>query len=222
MPAPDSYATATSRSEYAEPRRLEGFSDAAFSIIITLLVLEIHRPTASPGRLAGELLLEWPSYVAYLVSFVYVGIIWLNHHYLFERVCKIDLALNWINLGIVGTASLIPFPTGVLVTAFRDGNLMDQRAAIILYAMIACLMSAAWIPAFYHLHRHPEFIKSHLPRTEFSNQILRPVLGIVLCAIASVVGWYVSPALAILVLILVVGYYAWTSQGFRTAADPRK
>ncbi len=200
----------------AEPRRVEGFSDAAFSIIITLLALEIHRPSAIPGKLAEELLLEWPSYVAYVVAFVYVGIIWLNHHYLFERICKIDLTLNWINLGIVGTASLIPFPTSVLVSAFRDGNLMDQKAAVILYAMIVCFMSAAWIPVFYHLRRHPELIKSHLLNTEFSNQILRPIVGIVLCLIAAVVGWFISPVAAIVILVLVIGYYAWTSQGFRT------
>lgn len=206
----------TNFQELAEPSRVENFSDAAFSIIITLLVLEIHRPGASSGKLAEELLLEWPSYVAYVVSFIYVGIIWLNHHYMFERICKIDLALNWINLGIVGTASLIPFPTGVLVSAFRDGNLMDQKTAVILYAMVVCFMSAAWIPAFYHLRRHPEFIKPHLPSTEFCNQILRPVIGIVLCIIAAAIGWFASPVVAIVVLVLVVGYYAWTSQGFRT------
>jgi uncharacterized membrane protein len=63
-----------------ETRRLEGFSDAAFSIIITLLVLEIHRPGATPGRLGHGLLMEWSSYLAYAVALIYVGVIWLNHH----------------------------------------------------------------------------------------------------------------------------------------------
>jgi uncharacterized membrane protein len=57
-------------------------SDAAFSIIITLLVLEIHRLTAEPGMLAEELLRDWSSYLAYAVAFVYVVVIWLNHHYM--------------------------------------------------------------------------------------------------------------------------------------------
>ena len=137
-----------------ESRRVESFSDGAFAIIITLLVLEIHRPNAAPGRLGEELLAEWSSYLAYAIAFIYVGIVWLNHHYMFERLCKGDVMLNCFNLGIVTTAALIPFPTGVLAGAFREvrefGTMTDDLNAM-----------ADWL----HLHSrdavghdHPSFV----------------------------------------------------------------
>jgi uncharacterized membrane protein len=73
--------------------RLEAFSDGVFAIAITLLVLDLAVPLREetpPGALGRTLAGQWPSYVAYLVSFLVIGIIWVNHHGVFSRVRQVD------------------------------------------------------------------------------------------------------------------------------------
>src|SRR5579872_4040697 len=81
-----------------ETGRVEAFSDGVFAIAITLLVLDLKIPSASPSaRLADQLAKQWPAYLAFLISFSFIGIMWINHHSLFTYIRRIDHALLILN-----------------------------------------------------------------------------------------------------------------------------
>ena len=96
------------------PERFSAFSDGVIAIAITLLILEIKVPEAERGGLGHELTQLWPSYIAYAVSFLTIGIMWVNHHNFSRRLVAVDHGLLYLNLAALGAISFIPFPTAVI------------------------------------------------------------------------------------------------------------
>jgi uncharacterized membrane protein len=115
----------------SETNRVEAFSDGVFAIAITLLILEIKVPPAGSGDLARQLWRQWPSYVSFLISFAFIGIMWVNHHRLFTYIKRCDHILLMLNLLLLLGVTWVPYPTAVLATHL---NQQDQRTAAGLFS----------------------------------------------------------------------------------------
>jgi uncharacterized membrane protein len=122
--------------------RTEAFSDGVFAIAATLLVLELKVPHVEPGGLLGALLEQWPSYATYVVSFLIIGIIWLNHHAVMERIRRVNRRLLFMNLVFLMVVALIPFPTALLADYLQEGH--DERLAAAVYSGTMALMGVSF------------------------------------------------------------------------------
>ena len=115
--------------------RLEAFSDGVIAIIITIMVLELHVPH---GHHIGDLVPLLPVFFSYLLSFVYVGIYWNNHHHMIYAVEKINGSVLWANLNLLFWLSLIPFTTAWM------GENDFARWPVILYGLVLMMDSIAY------------------------------------------------------------------------------
>jgi uncharacterized membrane protein len=125
---------------------MEAFSDGVFAIAITLLVLEIAVPAGSERDLWSAVLDEWPSYLAYLVSFSTVGAVWVGHTVITEFLVRATPVLIRLNLLLLMVVSFLPFPTKLL--AEYVGEDRPERVAATIYGLnlllTAVLLSVIW------------------------------------------------------------------------------
>lgn len=149
--APGGKAGSDSPAVHRDPGRLVAFSDAVFAITITLLVLEISRPTDYTNLLHGLLAL-WPSYLAYAVTFLFIGQVWANHHVMFDHIRLADRVVLLLNTLLLMVVAFLPFATSVLAGAFRNGH--GERTAIVFYGIAfwvtALTFNAVWRYACRH------------------------------------------------------------------------
>jgi TMEM175 potassium channel family protein len=140
--------------------RIEAFSDGVFAIAITLLVLDIAVPASSFDDLWRGIAHEWPSYLAYVTSFVTIGGLWMAHHGIFRRLQYADQMVMRLNLLLLMAVSFLPFPTGLMAKAIRDTN--AERAAVVFYGLTLLVCSILLRVLWGAIVGHPELLDPHV------------------------------------------------------------
>jgi TMEM175 potassium channel family protein len=171
--------------------RVEALSDGVFAIVVTLLVLEIKGPHVaehdSMAELARALWTLAPKFVSWVISFVTVCVIWLNHHRLFTAVSRIDNGLFWWNANLLLWTSFIPFPTALM------GDYPTSNLAVSFYGLVMFLMALSFVLMRWHMLRTPDLVEAHVDRAAFRKSARNSiVMGPMAYALGASLAW-VSP-----------------------------
>ena len=169
--------------------RLESFSDAVIAVAATLLVLNIAVPMVGVHQSLAHVVAEkWNVYAAYVISFITIGIIWINHHVMISRLRAADHAILMLNLVLLLFVALLPFATSLMAAYLRQSH--GQHFAAAVYAGMFLLMSLA----FGALNRQILFGKAQLLAVELSYERRRQILG---RALSGLIPYAVATALAV-------------------------
>ena len=187
--------------------RLEAFSDGVIAVAITLLVLGIVVP--APGSAHGltwQLLHNWPHYVAYIVSFLTIGIIWINHHAMIGRLREADHSILILNLLLLMSIGILPFATELMATYLREASGESVAAAV--YGGAFLVMAIF----FALLNRHILLNRGHMLETELSSEerrriLTRSIIGVGPYVVATALA-FVSPFLTLAITGALAVYYA--------------
>jgi len=146
--------------EEKETGRLEAFSDGIFAFAITLLVLGLKDPVQSSGsNLAAGLVTEWPSFFAFLTSFMTILIMWVNHHNMFNYIRKIDVTFMFLNGFLLMAVTLTPFTTMLVGDHITTS---DASTAGVVYSGAFILLSVAWNLSWRHASKGHRLLSAHV------------------------------------------------------------
>jgi uncharacterized membrane protein len=182
--------------------RLVAFSDGVFAISITLLVLEIRPPTGD-GSLLHGLAALWPSYLAYALTFLFIGQVWANHHVMFDHIRAADRTVLLLNTVLLMVVAFLPFATSVLADALRDDE--DQRTAVAFYG-IAFGVTALAFNAVWQYARRRGLLSAALGPAGATAIGRRFQLALAWLATGALLG-AVLPALGVAVIVAFNAFY---------------
>jgi uncharacterized membrane protein len=182
--------------------RLEAFSDGIFAIAATLLVLEIGVSSTS-ANLEHDLLQLWPSYLAYVTSFVTIGIIWINHHHTVSLFGRVDRTMLFLNNLLLLTVAFMPFPTKLVGDYLHKPG---EKAAVLAYSATLVLMAVAHQIWWQYARRGRRLIAEQASEAELRSVDLAYGPGVPLYAFAFGIA-FASPLASVFFTFAIAAFY---------------
>jgi uncharacterized membrane protein len=166
-------------------------------------VLDLH-VQSRPGELAKALGHEWPHHATFVVSFLTIGIIWVNHHGQFHRIATVDRPLLFLNLHLLMFVVLIPFPTELLASYLQSGS--DQHVAAAVYAGSLLVMGLCFAANWRYVAAHGQLLTRAISNRELGALIRRNAVGQAIYVAALGLA-FVSAAVCLGLCALAAVYY---------------
>jgi uncharacterized membrane protein len=181
--------------------RFEAFSDGVFAIAATLLILEL---SAKPGAdLGNELLHLWPSYLAYVTSFLTIGIIWMNHHYTVSLLGRTDRTFQFLNILLLLTIAFLPFPTKLVAQNLANDG---EKAAALVYGATFVLMAALHLVWWRYARTDRRLVAEGVPDSALRAVDRAYLPGIPMYGLVFVVAFF-SPLAAVFITFAIAAFY---------------
>jgi uncharacterized membrane protein len=194
--------------------RLETFADGVFAIAATLLILNVdaHIGNDPNVSLAHQLLTGWSSYIAYALSFVTIGIIWVNHHTVMTQIDRADRIFLFLTVGFLMTVAFIPFPTRLLAEYLTD-DFSNARAATVTFGITLTLTAVFFNALWLYASRSRRLLREDADETLVAGitKSFRP--GVPSYLIATLVA-IVSPLTSFILYIAIATIYVVESSVF--------
>ncbi|MFA5882946.1 MAG: TMEM175 family protein [Acidimicrobiia bacterium] len=188
-------------------QRLETLSDGVIAIAATLLVLDLgHLRTGGGNSVLDAVLDEWPSLLAYLMSFTVIGLIWVAHHAMFERISSVDRPLLFLNLGLLLVIGFIPWPTSVL-SEFIDAGGANASQATALYSVTMTIIGLLFMGMWWHLARNPDHTIESVTESQLRRSLKLSSVSPIVYGLSIPLA-FVSPYLCLVVYAGLAAYFA--------------
>lgn len=183
--------------------RLEAFSDGVFAIAITLLVLELAVPLDAEQDMLAAIIAQWPSYLAYVVSFATIGAVWLGHTLITEYLDHADGTFLRLNLLLLLVVSFLPFPTKILAEHIASTD--AERVATAFYGL-TLMASSVLMAVLWRYAARSKLIRADLEDTEVQLLSRRLTPGIAGYGVLIVIG-YLRPTVAVVGYLLIALFF---------------
>lgn len=188
--------------------RVETFSDGIFAIIVTLLILEVKVPHVEHAE-SVELLIQsliglFPKFISWVISFLTICIVWVNHHRIFETFKAFNIVLFWLNVHVLLWVCFIPFPTAMV------GDYPHNPVAVAIYGIVMALTCISLVCVRFYGWLNKDVLQPGISMKAYKKAIVFSfVFGPVLYLSGAALAW-VSPLLSFAMYLLITFYFMFS------------